>query len=77
MPIPPESIQVDHCYLTESGSVRKVTSIGSDGVVRYRQRVGAGPWSSGSRRRRRHEFAAQALREVSCDWTPETDGESQ
>jgi hypothetical protein len=73
MAIPPESIQVDRCYLTSSGSIRKVTSTDSEGLVRYRQRVGAGPWSNGGLKRRRHVFAAQALREVPCDWTPETD----
>jgi hypothetical protein len=74
MAIPPESIQVDRCYLTESGSVRRVTSIGSDGLVRYRERVGAGPWSAGTKQRRKHVFANSAVRQVPCDWTVETDG---
>jgi hypothetical protein len=70
--IPPESIQVDRCYLTESGSIRKVTSTGSDGQVRYRERAGAGPWLSGeTNKRKRHVFAAAIVREVPCDWTPE------
>jgi hypothetical protein len=69
--IPPENIQVDRCYLTDNGSLRRVTSTGSDGLVRFRQRVGAGPWSTGTKKRKRHIFAAQALRQVPCDWTPE------
>jgi hypothetical protein len=74
MSIPPESIQVDRCYLTESGSVRRVTSIGSDGLVRYRERVCAGPWSAGTKQRRKHVFANSTVRQVPCDWTAETDG---
>jgi hypothetical protein len=75
MPIPPENIQVDRCYLTESGSIRKVTSTGSDGLVRYRERVGAGPWQgSGTKKRKRPVFAAEALREVRCDCMPEAEG---
>ena len=75
MPISPESIQVDRCYLTESGSIWKVTSTGSDGTVRYTERVGAGPWLyGGTKQRRKHAFAATVLREVPCDWTPERDG---
>ena len=35
MAIPPESLKPDRCYLTESGSIWKVTSTGSDGTVRY------------------------------------------
>jgi hypothetical protein len=75
MSVPPESIVVGRCYLTESGSVRKVTSTGSDALVRYRERVGAGPWLySGTKGRKRHVFAAAVVREVSCDRTPEKDG---
>ena len=74
MPIPPESIQVDRCYLTEGGSVRRVTSTGSDGLVRYKERIGAGSWLySGTKPRRRHDFAAAVLREVPCEWTPKMD----
>ena len=74
MPIPPESIQVDRCYLTEGGSVRRVTSTGSDGLVRYTERIGAGPWLyNGTKQRRRQVFAAAVEREVPCDWHPEAD----
>jgi hypothetical protein len=72
--IPPESIQAGRYYLTHSGSIRKVTSTGSDGLVRYRERVGAGPWQGvGTKKRNRHAFAAEVLREVPCDDTPEPD----
>jgi hypothetical protein len=75
MAIPPESLKPDRCYLTESGSIWKVTSTGSDGTVRYTERVGAGPWVyGGTKQRRKHVFAASVLREVPCDWTPEMDG---
>ena len=74
MPIPPESIEIGKCCLTESGSIRRVTSTSSDGLVRYRERSGAGPWQgTGTKKRKRDIFAAQALREVPCDWTPEVD----
>lgn len=73
--IPPESIQVDRCYLTESGFFRRVTSTGSDGWVHYKERIGAGPWlHGGTRKLRRHDFAAAVERDVPCDWTPEGDG---
>jgi hypothetical protein len=76
MAIPPESLKPDRCYLTESGSIRKVTSTGSDGTVRYTERVGAGPWLyGGTKQRRKHVFAATVLREVPCNWTP--DGEER
>ena len=69
MPIPPESIQVDRCYLTESDSVRRVTSTGSDGLVRYKERIGAGSWLySGTKKRRSQVFAVADLREVISDW---------
>ena len=75
MSIPPESLKPDRCYLTESGSIRKVTSTGSDGTVRYTERVGAGPWVyGGTKQRRKRVFAAAVLREVPCDWMPEMDG---
>ena len=71
MSIPPESIQVDRCYLTESGSLRQVTLTGSDGWVRYKERVGTGPWHSWTRKLRKQDFAAAIERQVPCDWTPE------
>jgi hypothetical protein len=76
MSVPPESIQVDRCYLTEGGSVRRVTSTGSDGWLQYRERDSTGHWldKRWTRRLRRQVFAGAALRQVPCDWTPETDG---
>ncbi len=72
MSIPPESVAVGRCYLAKGGSIRRVTSTGSDGTIRFRQRVGAGPWSSGSKNRKRKNFALQVEREVPCDWMPES-----
>jgi hypothetical protein len=75
MTIPPESIQVDRCYLTESNSIRKVTSIGSDGWLHYRERDSTGDWPDKrwTRRLRKQSFASEALHEVHCDWSPETE----
>ena len=51
-----------------------VTSTGSDGWVRYKERAGTGPWlHRWTRRLRKHAFAAVIKRPVSCDWTPDTD----
>ncbi len=76
MSIPPESIQVDRCYLTEGGFIRKVTSTGSDGWVHYGERDSTGDWPDKrwTRRLRRQAFASSAEREVPCDWTLEGDG---
>ena len=76
MPVPPESIQVDRCYLTEGGSIRRATSTGSDRLVRYKERVGSGPWlCGGTKQRRRHVFAATVVREVPYDWAANDDQE--
>lgn len=76
MTISPKDIEVGRCYLMEDGSIRRVTSTGSDGLVRYWERVGPElRLGTGTKKRRRHDFADQALREVPCDWAP--DGEER
>lgn len=74
MSVPPESIQVGHCYLIPSGNVRRVHAI-LEGRVQYetRARPRAGPgwaWRPGIVDLK--TFAAMVERPVSCDWTPET-----
>ncbi len=74
MPIPPESIKVDRCYLTSEGKIRRVMALLRDGRVQYQWRRGytlKSPWRVGIEIAR--SFAAAVEREVSCDWTPETD----
>ena len=73
MTIPPESIEVGKCYLSMEGRVRRVTKFLPGGRIRYAYRsVPANegkPWRTG--RLDVARFAATALREVPCDWTPE------
>ena len=73
MALPPESIQIGRCYLTEEGRVRLVVGFGPAGWVRYKDRS-ADPnqkaaWRSG--RLSLQMLAATVTREVPCDWTPE------
>jgi hypothetical protein len=79
MSIPPESIKVGKCYLMETGGVRRVRAILLDGRVQFEhrpaQQLGAEARRAGMRGV--HAFAVQALREVPCDWTPETDERGQ
>jgi hypothetical protein len=77
MPIPLGSVEVGKCYLMETGQVRRVMRIMPDGRLQYEHRMGhAAPkvWRSGIQGG--HLFAATVEREVSCDWTPETDATS-
>jgi hypothetical protein len=73
--IPPEAIQVVRCYLTRDRRVRRVIEIQTDGEVRYKYRsfpaAQRRTWKSGSLFI--DIFAATALGEVPCDWTPEMD----
>jgi hypothetical protein len=73
--VPPESIEVGRCYLSDDGRVRRVRKFLPDGRVRYTYRsflaAQASPWRTG--RLDVEGFAATALREVPCDWTPEMD----
>jgi hypothetical protein len=71
--IPPESIEVGQCYLTEDGRVRKVTRLLTDGRVRYKYRgLLSKKWKWGELSPQ--TFASTVERPVPCDWTPETDG---
>ncbi len=73
MPVPPESIEVGKCYLTNDGRVRRVAKFLPDGRVRYVYRSFPADkrrtWRTG--RLDLEGFAATALREVPCDWMPE------
>ncbi len=73
MSIPPESIQIGQCYLTDGSIVRRVVRILPDGRTQYEWRGGHRmKWKAGILSRR--EFALTAEREVPCDWTPEREG---
>lgn len=76
MPVPPESIQVGRCYLSDQGRIRRVTKFLPEGRLRYRYRSLLAskyePWQTG--RLDVEGFATTTLREVPCDWTPEGDG---
>jgi hypothetical protein len=73
--LPPESIQVGQCYLTNTGLVRRVIAF-HQGKVLYETRVKAGSknsasgWIPGIIDPK--VFAALLERPVPCDWTPET-----
>ena len=73
MSIPPESIQIAQCYLSEEGRVRRVVGFRPTGWVQYKYRFATlykrGAWRSG--RLSLQMFAATVTREVPCDWTPE------
>ncbi len=75
MSIPPESIQVGKCYLTNTGQVRRVIRIMPNGRVQYEHRSGHAilkrQWPSNIAEARTFAFAVE--REVPCDWTPETE----
>ncbi len=72
MTIPPESIAVGRCYLTDGNIVRRVVRILPDRRIQYEWRGGHRmKWKSGILSSR--EFALAAEREISCDWTPEAD----
>ena len=75
MGLPPESIQIGRCYLSEEGRVRRVVGFWPAGWVQYRYRSATpykrSAWRSG--RLSLQMFAATLVREVPCDWTPEAD----
>jgi hypothetical protein len=84
--LPPESIRVGACYLTQVRlsdgriitRVRRVAKIRPDGRVQYAQR--RGPVAEGHRWRAVRMMSLEAFArsvewEVPCDWTPETDEE--
>jgi hypothetical protein len=72
--VSPESIQVGECYLTNMGTIRRVTGL-LPGRVQYQQRPGHRlTWAN-------HRtdildlrsFAFLVERPVPCDWTLESD----
>ena len=73
MTIPPESIEVGKCYLSNDGRVRRAAKFLPDGRVQFEGRMGhqrnAGAWRSGMQDIR--SFAFLIEREVPCDWTGE------
>ncbi len=75
MSIPPESIEVGRCYLTDGGRIRRVIRLMPDGRVQFEHRgarlLQKAPWVTGMQEMR--SFAFQIEREVPCDWTPEAD----
>lgn len=76
MSVPPESIQIGKCYLvnTERGmQVRRVLEMMLGGRVQYEyRREPVQPDAPPPRRKLTSlaSFAAVALREVPCDWSP-------
>ena len=71
--LPPESIQVDQCYLADNGQVRRVVRLLSDRRIQYDSRPGhrlLKEWRAGVMDLRTFAFAAE--RPFPCDWTPET-----
>ena len=75
MTIPPVTIEVGKCYLGAHGRVVHVTHVTPDGRVRFKYKDAhpamADAWWAGMLSLR--EFAFEAIRQVPCDWTPETD----
>ncbi len=75
MSVPPESIEVGKCYLTNSGFVRRVLEISPQGWIVYERRPAYRPeavWLECNQHL--SGFAPQIEREVPCDWTPEREG---
>ena len=73
MSLPPESIEVGQCYLTVSGSVRRVRAI-LQGRVQFENRVkvpNGCPWGWRTSMLDIKSFAFSAERPVPHDWTPE------
>ena len=74
MPVPPESIEIGRCYLTETGQVRRVVRFMGDGRVQYEERsahILQKTWTVGMQCTR--FFADLVEREVPSHWTPEED----
>ncbi len=77
MPVPPESIEVGKCYLTAAQRLLQVRRISRESRVTFGYRddhlTEPEVWWAGVLNL--PDFAAAAIREVPCDWTPETGGE--
>ena len=75
MSIPPETIEAGKCYLDDRRRVLHVTHVTPDGQVRFKYHEAypamADAWWAGMLNLR--HFAAAAVREVPCEWTPATD----
>ena len=75
MPLPPETIEVGKCYLSDEGRVRRVVRFLPDGRIQYAYRTfptaPSIPWRTG--RLPVERFAKTVVREVPCNWRPETD----
>ena len=74
MSVPPKSIHVGQCYLTNLGRIYRVKRIMPDGRVQYEHRpahVVRKLWKSGMVNGQ--SFKAIIERPVPCDWTPEMD----
>ena len=73
MPLSSSSLRVGHCYATAGSEVRKIVEF-DGGLVSYvlRGKLAFPTWD----KQRwcsitRQAFAAEAVREVPCDWQPE------
>ena len=75
MSVPPESIEIGQCYLTDTGKVRRVVRILPNGRVQFEWRSGhiipKVAWRTDVIDLR--SFAVSVERPVRCDWTPERD----
>ncbi len=71
MAVPPETIKVGRCYLTDAARVQRVLEITPDGKVIHAHRSTRSEykaWTAGTTSLR--AFAFITVREVPCDWTP-------
>jgi hypothetical protein len=67
--LPPESMKVGKCYLTDAGQVRRILHILPNGRVAYERRPAHrpdGPWQEANQDL--SMFAALAEAEVPCDF---------
>ncbi len=76
MPVPPDSIEVGKCYLTNTGRVWRIIRFMPDGRILYEHRA---QHLYGQEQEQRPgmltTLPAEVLieREVPCDWTPDAD----
>ena len=68
MSVPPESIEVGQCFLFRGEVIRRVVSIMPNGDVQYELR-GPRPLKG-----RLNAFASAAIKAVSCDYEPGSEG---
>ena len=79
MSVPPESIKPGQRYLFqgERGQrLRRIIQLLPDGRLQVEDYVGGSNPSWRSRIMNLRSFQAAVVREVSCDWTPEADGQA-